>query len=415
MGSGENNHKLNNVINKVSVSIRLLLLNDFSHYRENIFEGLEKAGLYPEGYQPKNKADFLEQLAGHKPDVILLADGISEGTPYFKFGQVRSWLAEQNLTIPVWMIIDSNDEAAAVEAMYSGLADYFFSDRLSRLAPAVMRLVGRNRLAIEPVDLNGVMEGVYGESRSLFQARGLELTFLPAVDLPLVFGEPGLLAQAILFILENVIAAVPNSTRTDIRPYLDAVKEQVCLEIKLSGDGLQTEQQIEETAVSETTLTASREIVEAQNGQIVIDGGEEFGIRICVSFPAILEKEIKGNPKLLIVENSHLMRLILQEALEQEGFSVRAAENGVDALEKLEEFRPDLIISDIVMPLMDGFAFFEAVRGKPEWQEIPFIFVTGQSDQKEHLNSQVLRGATYLIKPIIIDELLVAVRSRLPS
>jgi CheY-like chemotaxis protein len=242
----------------------------------------------------------------------------------------------------------------------------------------------------------------------------LALTFLPAVDLPLIFGEPEPLTQAILSILENVAAAVPDSTKTEMRPYLDPLKGEVCLEIKLSGPGLQTEQQIKETAVSETTIKGPRDIIETQKGKIEIDGAG-VGIRIWASFLAILEKQVKGNPNLLIVENSVLMRSILQEALEQEGFTVTGAEHGLDALKKMADVRPDLIISDIVMPLMDGFAFFEAVREKPEWQEIPFIFVTGQSDQKEHLNTQVLRGATYLIKPIIIEELLVAVRSRLPS
>jgi CheY-like chemotaxis protein len=222
------------------------------------------------------------------------------------------------------------------------------------------------------------------------------------------------LTQAILFILENVAAAVPDSTKTEMRPYLDPLKGEVCLEIKLSGPGLQTEQQIKETAVSETTIKGPIDIIETQKGKIEIDGAGA-GIRIWAAFPAILEKQVKSNPNLLIVENSILMRSILQEALEQEGFTVTEAEHGLDALKKMVNVRPDLIISDIVMPLMDGFAFFEAVREKPEWQKIPFIFVTGQSDQKEHLNTQVLRGATYLIKPIIIEELLVAVRSRLPS
>jgi CheY-like chemotaxis protein len=64
---------------------------------------------------------------------------------------------------------------------------------------------------------------------------------------------------------------------------------------------------------------------------------------------------------------------------------------------------------------MDGFAFFDAVRERPQWQDIPFIFVTGQSGQRAELNTRALRGASYLIKPIIIEELLVAVQSRLPS
>jgi DNA-binding response OmpR family regulator len=390
-------------------------MNDFSDYRENIFEALKQTGLKPEGYQPKNKANFLKILAKYNPDVILLGIGASESKPDFLLNQVQDWLAEQKLDTPIWMIIEPKDESIAVNAMYQGVADYFFADRLSRIGPAAARLVGRNKQSFESVDLNRVVEAVFEEFLPIFQARGLELTFLPAVDLPLIFGRPEPLTQAILSILENVAAAVPDNTRTEMRPYLDPLKGEVCLEIKLSGPGLQTEQQIKETAVSETTIKGPRDIIETQRGKIEIDGGGAFGIRIWASFPAILDKQVKGNPNLLVVENSVLMRSILQEALEQEGFTVREAEHGVDALKKMVDFRPDLIISDIVMPLMDGFAFFEAVREKPEWQEIPFIFVTGQSDQKEHLNTQVLRGATYLIKPIIIEELLVAVRSRLPS
>jgi CheY-like chemotaxis protein len=154
-------------------------------------------------------------------------------------------------------------------------------------------------------------------------------------------------------------------------------------------------------------------LVESQRGRIYVDGGEDFGIRIRVSFPAIVEKQVEGSPNLLVVENSLLMRSILQEALEQEGFTVRTAEHGAAALEMMAEYKPALIISDIMMPMMDGFTFFNTVRENPVWQEIPFIFVTGQSDRKDQLNTQVLRGATYLIKPIVIEELLVAVHSRL--
>jgi CheY-like chemotaxis protein len=398
---------------KVAASIRLLLLNDFSIYQEKIFGHLGRAGLNPKGYHPKNKADFIEILIEHEPDVILIAADISEETPKFHFKQVQTWLVEQKTTTPLWMVVKPEDEEKAVEAMYDGLLDYFFTDRLSRLVPLVVRLVGRHKLTFESVALNPIVEEVIAEYRPSFQAKGLALTFLPGVDLPVFLGASGSLVGAVSSILEKIIAAVPPTTKSDIRTYLDPVKGEVCLEIKLSGQGLQTEQQIEQTAVSEITLRTAAKIVETQNGRLDVDWGEESGIRIRVSFPAILEKQIVGSPRLLIVENSLLMRSILQEALEQEGFTVRSAENGADALEKMADFRPDLIISDIVMPKMDGFAFFEAVRGQSDGRDIPFIFVTGQSEQKEHLDTQVLRGATYLIKPIIIEELLVAVRSRL--
>lgn len=397
----------------MSAAICLLLLNDFSGYGEKIFEHLGQAGLFAQGHQPKDKAGFLKDLSEYKPDVILLAAGISEGTADFHFEQVQNWLVEQKAKTPLWMVVKPEDEDRAVAAMYEGLADYFFTDRLARLVPLAVALVGYREPSSEPVALNPIVERVVEGKQAVFEAKGLGLSFLPGVDLPSFRGEPALVGRAILAVLENIIVAAPPGTKSDIRSYLDAVKGEVCLEVKLVGDGLQTEKQIEQTAVSESTLRPAGKIVEAQNGRIDVDGGEEFGIRIRVSFPAILKKQVTGSPRLLIVENSLLMRSILQEALEQEGFTVRAAENGVDALEKMADFRPELIISDIMMPKMDGFAFFEAVRKWPEGQDIPFIFVTGQSEQKEHLDAQALRGATYLIKPIIIEELLVAVHSRL--
>lgn len=394
-------------------SFRFVLLNDFSLLREEVIGALEKARLNPVDYQPKDKIEFLDLLSIQKPAVVFIRTGGAIGKQDFHFEQLNLWLAEQQVDIPIWMIVDPDNEATAVSAMYKGLSDYFFTDRLARIGPAAARLAGQYSPALEPIDLNQVMEGVCKEYEPLFVTHALTLNFLPAVDLPAIRGDSQLLARAFLSILNNVIEAVPPETNTEVRPYLDAVKAEICVEIKLSGDGLRTEEQIESTAVSEASLSSANKIIENQMGQVQVDSGEEFGVRIRVTFPAILDKQVTGSPNLLVVENSLLMRSILQEALEQEGFTVKTAEHGAAALIEMADFQPDLIISDIVMPVMDGFAFFEAVRENPDWQEIPFIFVTGQSDQKEHLNMQALRGATYLIKPIIVEELLVAVHSRL--
>jgi signal transduction histidine kinase len=118
------------------------------------------------------------------------------------------------------------------------------------------------------VDLNQLMEDVVAENQPLFQAQELPLTFLPAVDLPLVLGRPDQLAQALTVILVNILEAAPAGTRTDTRLYLDAVREEACLEIRLSGEGLQTEEQIEETAVTEATLQRPMGLVESQRGRI---------------------------------------------------------------------------------------------------------------------------------------------------
>ncbi len=81
---------------------------------------------------------------------------------------------------------------------------------------------------------------------------------------------------------------------------------------------------------------------------------------------------------ILIVEDNPILREGLQEMLELEGFTIITAVNGRRALEEMDEITPDLILSDIAMPEMDGYEYFRAVRERPEWVTIPFIFLAAR-------------------------------------
>lgn len=96
-----------------------------------------------------------------------------------------------------------------------------------------------------------------------------------------------------------------------------------------------------------------------------------------------------------------------------EGFSVVTAANGRDALDKLNGFTPDLILSDISMPEMDGYSFFKAVRERAEWVAIPFLFLTARGEREDILVGKDLGADDYLIKPLTREELVTAVRARL--
>jgi len=87
--------------------------------------------------------------------------------------------------------------------------------------------------------------------------------------------------------------------------------------------------------------------------------------------------------------------------------------NGKEALEQLRSVTPDLILADILMPEMDGYALFEAVRSRPEWISIPFIFLTARRERKNILAGKRLGAEDYLLKPISPDDLLTAIRARL--
>ena len=126
-----------------------------------------------------------------------------------------------------------------------------------------------------------------------------------------------------------------------------------------------------------------------------------------------LIETVFGKDTLLIVEDNDALREGLREMLNLEGFTVLAAANGREALQKMAALTPDLIVSDISMPEMDGMAFFSAVRARPEWVTIPFLFLTARGEKQDILRGKNMGAEDYLIKPLTRDELVTAVRSRL--
>jgi putative two-component system response regulator len=120
-----------------------------------------------------------------------------------------------------------------------------------------------------------------------------------------------------------------------------------------------------------------------------------------------------ANETLLVVDDNEALRDGLSDMLSFEGFAVLTAENGFEALEKMEVISPDLIISDITMPQMDGYSFFNAVRSRTEWVTIPFIFLTARAEREDVMIGKNMGAEDYLVKPLSRDELVTAVRARL--
>lgn len=116
---------------------------------------------------------------------------------------------------------------------------------------------------------------------------------------------------------------------------------------------------------------------------------------------------------ILIVEDNQVLREGLREILAVEGYHVLCAANGKEALEEMSTFSPDLILSDIAMPEMDGFEFLRAVRSRPDWVTIPFLILTARGEKDDVLVGKSLGAEDYLVKPLTRQELLTAVHARL--
>jgi CheY-like chemotaxis protein len=114
----------------------------------------------------------------------------------------------------------------------------------------------------------------------------------------------------------------------------------------------------------------------------------------------------------LIVEDSEAARKRLKMLLEFNGYRVTAVGDGVEALAAARSDRPDAIVSDVLMPNMDGFVLCHAWMKDAELRDIPFIFYTGNltSAQDEHV-AMALGAARYLIKPLVAEVFLRELRT----
>lgn len=116
---------------------------------------------------------------------------------------------------------------------------------------------------------------------------------------------------------------------------------------------------------------------------------------------------------ILVVEDNDVTREGLRSLLEGAGYQVITAIHGLDALNQMKSVFPNLIVSDIAMPEMDGFKFYSAVRAQPEGITIPFIFLTARNEREDILDSKKMGVEDYLTKPFDHQELITVIRSRL--
>lgn len=101
---------------------------------------------------------------------------------------------------------------------------------------------------------------------------------------------------------------------------------------------------------------------------------------------------------ILLVEDDIFVSDIYQTKLGKEGFQVLVAENGMEAVKKLESSIPDLILLDIVMPYMDGMEVLRKLKEKKEWKDIPVMLLTNLSDKEKVDEGMGLGASDYLIK-----------------
>ncbi len=105
------------------------------------------------------------------------------------------------------------------------------------------------------------------------------------------------------------------------------------------------------------------------------------------------------NTKILTVDDSRTMRDMLRLALTSAGYNVVQAVDGLDGLSVLEREEPDLVITDINMPKLDGFGFIEGARRTDKFRVIPILVLTTESDPEKKQRARSAGATGWIVKP----------------
>lgn len=119
-------------------------------------------------------------------------------------------------------------------------------------------------------------------------------------------------------------------------------------------------------------------------------------------------KKVLGMPiqKVLLIDDSKTELHFLSDLLTKNGYSVRTAENGEEAMRRLQEEKPDLILMDVVMPGQNGFQLTRSITRDPHFAGVPVIMCTSKNQETDRVWGMRQGASDYVVKPVNPEELL---------
>lgn len=115
--------------------------------------------------------------------------------------------------------------------------------------------------------------------------------------------------------------------------------------------------------------------------------------------------------KILVVDDSKTELFHLSDVLGKRGYAVRTAENGDEALRRLGEEKPDLVLMDVVMPGANGFQLTRTITRDPRFADVPVIMCTSKNQETDKVWGMRQGARDYIVKPIKADELIAKIKA----
>jgi twitching motility two-component system response regulator PilH len=124
-----------------------------------------------------------------------------------------------------------------------------------------------------------------------------------------------------------------------------------------------------------------------------------------------LKDETMAIKNILLVDDSKTELHFLSDLLEKRGYKVRTAENGEDAMRRLGEETPDLVLMDVVMPGQNGFQLTRAITRDPRFVNVPVIMCTSKNQETDKVWGMRQGARDYIVKPVDADELVAKIKA----
>ena len=289
--------------------------------------------------------------------------------------------------------------------------------QLQQMVQHVLDYVHVNRPNRARMNLNAIVRGTLDQMIEPLQNHGVLLRTLLDPALPDVFVDENEIRQALVNLLDNACQAL-GASGGEIEIRTEQREGRVHLSVADNGPGISprhldkifdpfftTKSRGKGTGLG---LAITRSIAEGHNGSLHVESALGRGAKFTLILPALSRRASharRAGKRVLIVEDDPYTARLLGRILEHKEFSVEITHDGQEALESLERETFDLIISDIQMPQMDGFSFFEALlRAHPELSG-HVVFVTADAVEPEVQRFLQQHSLPCLTKPFSLENL----------
>ncbi|MCP4664245.1 MAG: response regulator, partial [bacterium] len=331
--------------------------------------------------------------------------------------------------------------------------------RLSHLVNDILDFSQLRHQSLEltrrPVDLRPLVEVVLALSRPLVGAKSLVLTNAVPEDLPAADADEDRLQQ----ILHNLVGnAVKFTESGSVEVAAEAGDGRLVVRVTDTGIGIpeqarerifeafeqadaSTEREFGGTGLG---LAVTRQLVALHGGEIEVQStpgeGSTFSFTLPIAAaeatsaraeaaaPAALETDsvpeapevvaesrpaVEGSARILVVDDEPVIRQVLVNQLAAEGYAITQAASGAEALARVEERLPDLVLLDVMMPRMSGYEVCRTLRERYTLDELPVVFLTAKSQPSDLVVGLAAGANDYLPKPVSKSELLARAQTHL--